>query len=389
MKRLVENALKESKREKKVYSDANIIIAEDDRRRKKPRNVSSGPGAISDEELKKTLENAMARVKVIGAGGSGNNTMARMKEIGIHGAELIAINTDAQHLLITPADKKVLIGKEITRGLGAGSNPEIGEAAAKESIQDLANVLSDADLVFVTCGLGGGTGTGSAPVVAQVAREVGALSVGVVTLPFSVEGKKRMENALSGLRKLKKECDTVIVIPNDKLLEIVPELPLSAAFKVSDEVLSNAVKGITELITKPGLVNLDFADVRTVLTNGGAAMIGLGESSSGGSGESRALEAVEEALNSPLLDVDVSEADRALVNVIGGADMTLREAEVICEAVASKISQNAHIIWGAMIDESVPKNTIQAMVLIAGGRIPYLDIEAGKINEDLGIEFVE
>ncbi|MFH0987076.1 MAG: cell division protein FtsZ, partial [Candidatus Micrarchaeota archaeon] len=184
--------------------------------------------------------------------------------------------------------------------------------------------------------------------------------------------------------------DTVIVIPNDKLLEIVPELPLNAAFKVADEVLSNAVKGVTELITKPGLVNLDFADVRTILSNGGAAMIGLGESSGDAKGESRALEAVEEALNSPLLDVDVSEADRALINVMGGADMTLREAEVICEAVASKIHHNAHIIWGAMISEDMPKKSISVMVLIAGGKVPYLDMEKGQMIEPgLDIDYVK
>ncbi|MBI1973768.1 cell division protein FtsZ [Candidatus Micrarchaeota archaeon] len=352
------------------------------------RIVKKSVGAMTDEELREALAHASAQIRVVGCGGSGNNTMLRMNEIGIHGAELIALNTDAQHLLITKAQKKVLIGKEITRGLGAGANPEVGEAAAKESVEDIASVLQDADMVFITCGLGGGTGTGSAPVVAEVARDLGALTLGIVTLPFSVEGRKRMENAMNGLQKLRKTADTVIVIPNDKLLEIVPELPLNAAFKVADEVLSNAVKGITELITKPGLVNLDFADVRTILTNGGAAMIGLGQSTSNISGESRALEAIEEALNSPLLDVDVSDAQKALVNVIGGADMTLREAEVICEAVASKIHQNSHIIWGAMIDEEMPRNSIQAMVLIAGGRVPYLDQQAGEELE-LDIDYVE
>ena len=355
----------------------------------KKAKAVKGPGTMSDEELQLTLEHSMARIRVVGAGGSGNNTVRRMSEVGILGADLIALNTDAQHLLIIPVEKKVLIGKELTKGLGAGAQPEVGEAAAKESTEDIAMVLQDSNLAFITCGLGGGTGTGSAPVVAQIAKEMGALTVGVVTLPFSVEGRKRMENALIGLKKLRKEADTVIVIPNDKLLEIVPELPLNAAFKVADEVLTNAVKGITEMITKPGLVNLDFADVRTVLTNGGAAMIGLGESSSSSNGEARALEAVEEALNSPLLDIDVSEANRALVNVIGGPDMTLREAELICEAVASKIHQNSHIIWGAMIKDEMPKNTIQAMVLIAGGRVGYLDIEPEKIAEDLDLKFVE
>ncbi len=353
--------------------------------KEKRTKAVKGPGTMSDEELEEALQHAMARIRVVGAGGSGNNTVRRMNEVGILGAELIALNTDAQHLLITPVEKKILIGKELTKGLGAGSVPQIGESAAKESTEDISMVLQDSNLVFITCGLGGGTGTGSSPVIAQIAKELGALTVGVVTLPFSVEGRKRMENALDGLKKLKAEADTVIVIPNDKLLEIVPELPLNAAFRVADEVLTNAVKGITEMITKPGLVNLDFADVRTVLSKGGAAMIGLGESTSNSNSETRALEAVEEALNSPLLDIDVSESNKALVNVIGGPDMTLREAELICEAVASKIHQNSHIIWGAMIKDDMPKNSIQAMVLISGGKMGYLDIEPEKIAEDLDI----
>ena len=249
---------------------------------------------------------------------------------------------------------------------------------------------SGADMAFVLTGLGGGTGTGAAPVVAEIAKEMKALTLGVVTLPFTVEGKKRMENAMTGLANLKKYADTVIVIPNDKILEIAPDLPVNAAFKVADEVLTNAVKGITEMVTKPGLINLDFADLRTILQRGGAAMIGLGESRSSEAGESRALEAVENALTSPLLDVDISDANRALVNVVGGSDMTLREAEMIVETVSAKISNNAHIIWGAMIDDTIPKNQIQAMVVIAGGKFPYLDggsdgRQSGEI--DLGIKF--
>jgi cell division protein FtsZ len=355
---------------------------------KTARKTTSSSRGISDEDLMKTLSRSTARIKVVGAGGSGNNTLQRMGEIGIHGANLIAVNTDAQHLVITSADSKLLLGESLTQGLGAGSNPQLGEAAAKESIEDISGVLEDANLVFITCGLGGGTGTGCSPVIAQVAKDIGALGIAIVTLPFSVEGRRRMQNALNGLQKLRKEADTVIVIPNDKLLEIVPELPLNAAFKVSDEVLTNAVKGITEMITKPGLVNLDFADVRTIMSGGGAAMIGLGESSSDSSSESRALEAVEEALNSPLLDVDISEADRALINVVGGSDMTLREAEVICEAVASKIHQNSHIIWGAMVNDEMPRNSIQTMVLVAGGKMPYIDMEPGE-SIDLDIDFVE
>ena len=228
--------------------------------------------------------------------------------------------------------------------------------------------------------------------VAELVKHKKTLTIGVVTLRFSVEGKKRIENAMHGLANLRKSADTVIVIPNDKILEIAPDLPINAAFKVADEVLTNAVKGITEMITKPGLINLDFADLRTILERGGAAMIGLGESTTQtASSDSRALEAVENALTSPLLDVDISNAGRALINVVGGSDMTLREAEMIVEAVAAKISGNAHIIWGAMIDDTVPKNQIQAMVVIAGGRFPYLDGTElpGEGSIDLGIQFAD
>ena len=346
-----------------------------------------------DQDIIDMLEASKAKIRVVGCGGGGCNTINRMTEVGILGAETIAVNTDAQDLLKVKADRKILIGKKLTRGLGAGSDPSVGEASAQESIEDLADILSDSDLVFITCGMGGGTGTGSAPVVAELVKDRKALTIGVVTLPFSVEGKKRIENAMHGLANLRQNADTVIVIPNDKILEIAPALPINAAFKVADEVLTNAVKGITEMITKPGLINLDFADLRTILERGGAAMIGLGESSSeGANSDSRALEAVENALTSPLLDVDITNAGRALINVVGGSDMTLREAEMIVEAVSAKISSNAHIIWGAMIDDSIPKNHIQAMVVIAGGRFPYLDDDgkpAGSGPIDLGIEFAD
>ncbi|MAG22116.1 MAG: cell division protein FtsZ [Candidatus Diapherotrites archaeon] len=345
----------------------------------------------NDEELVKLLETAQAKIRVVGVGGGGGNTITRMTEVGITGAETLAVNTDAQDLLKAVANKKMLIGKELTRGLGSGSDPSVGEGAARESIEDLTETLSDADLVFITCGMGGGTGTGAAPTISEIAKEVNALTIGVVTLPFTVEGRKRMENALHGLGNLRKNCDTVIVIPNDKILEIAPDLPVNAAFKVADEVLTNAVKGITEMVTKPGLINLDYADLKTILSRGGAAMIGLGESRGDENGEARALEAVENALTSPLLDVDISGANRALVNVIGGTDMTLREAEMIVETVSAKISSNAHIIWGAMIDDNMPRNQIQAMVVIAGGKFPYLDGDVDKMDLsepiDLGIEF--
>jgi cell division protein FtsZ len=344
-------------------------------------------GTHSDDELVSMLETNQAKIMVAGCGGGGCNTIERMSEVGIKGAMTFAINTDAQDLLSTKADKKLLVGKKLTRGLGSGSDPQIGESAAKESLEELRDTLSESDLVFITCGLGGGTGTGSAPVVAEIAKALKALTVAIVTLPFTVEGRKRMENAMFGLEKLQENTDTIIVIPNDKILEIAPDLPINAAFKVADEVLTNAVKGITEMVTKPGLINLDFADLRTILARGGAAMIGLGESSRGENSEARALEAVENALTSPLLDVDITNATRALVNVTGGSDMTLREAEMIVETVSTKIHGASHIIWGAMVDDSLPKNQIQAMVVIAGGKFPYLEDTNEKGEIDLGIEF--
>ncbi len=365
MRRIIENSINDEKEKNEGKKEA-----------------TEPTKGTTEEQLRKTLEESGARIKVIGTGGSGNNTLKRMQEIGIKDAELIAMNTDAQHLLCTPSQSKLLLGEKVTSGLGAGSNPEVGEKAAQESEKQIKDLIGNSNMVFVTRGLGGGTGTGTAPVIAEVSRKLGALSVAVVTLPFSVEGEKRMKNAIRGLKKLRKHSDTVIVIPNDKLLEIVPELPLNSAFKVADEVLSNAVKGITEMVTRPGLVNLDFADIKTVLSDGGAAMIGLGESSKDEKGEARALEAVEEALNSPLLDVDVGNAGKALVNVVGGPSMSLREAEVICEAVASKIRKDAHIIWGAMIDNDMENDIIETMVVIAGGRIPFIDLD--KEQEMIG-----
>src|SRR3989339_2126968 len=264
-----------------------------------------------DEELEAILTRQKSKLKVIGCGGGGNNSINRMADIGITGTETIAINTDAQDLLYTNADVKILIGKELTQGLGAGSIPQVGEEAAKESETEIKSKIAGSDMVFITCGLGGGTGTGSAPVVAEIAKKSGALTVAIVTVPFEMEGARRFENAMYGLERLEKYADTLIVIPNDKLLELAPDLPLHTAFKVADEILTNAVKGIAELVTKAGLVNLDFADIRAVMKSGGVALIGVGESDT----ENRAIEAVENAINNPLLDVDISGANGALINV--------------------------------------------------------------------------
>jgi cell division protein FtsZ len=340
---------------------------------------------VKDEDLEKVLESLTTTIKVVGCGGAGTNTISRCFCAGINGAELIAINTDAQHLLLTQSPYKILIGRHLTRGLGAGSLPQIGEEAAKESEQDIRDAIVPSDMVFITCGLGGGTGTGSAPIVAQLAREAGALTIGVVTLPFSVEGQVRMDNAEAGLKRLREVCDTVIVIPNDKLLDIVPNLALNAAFKVADEVLMRSIKGITEMITMPGLVNLDFADLKTVMKRGGVALIGLGEAE----GDNKAVDAVTEALNSPLLEVDITEATGALVNVTGGNDMTLREAEKVVEEIYTKIDKNARIIWGTTIDQTM-KKSIRAMLVITGVKSKQIFGPSQKSREEkeYGIDFV-
>ncbi len=347
---------------------------------------------ILDAELEELLSKQKATIKVVGCGGAGNNTINRITEVGVVGSETIAINTDAQDLLYTTADKKILIGKDLTKGMGAGSVPKVGEEAARESEHEIKQAIAGADMVFITCGLGGGTGTGSAPVVAEVAKKMGALTVGVVTLPFQMEGQRRYENAIVGLDKMEKNVDTLIVIPNDKLLELAPELPLHTAFKVADEILTNSVKGIAELVTKAGLVNLDFADIRAVMSNGGVALIGVGESDT----ERRAIEAVDKALNNPLLDADVSGANGALINVAGGPDMTLAEAKQVVEAISEKLDEDAKIIWGAQITEDL-EGTIRVMLIVTGvkssqiiGRGKTSPGEAKKeIESELGIEFVD
>lgn len=345
-----------------------------------------------DKELEEILKKQTARIKVIGIGGAGGNTVSRMKEVGIKGGEIIAINTDAQDLLYSNADCKILIGREISKGLGSGSNPKIGAEAAKEQQQEIKKKLANSDLVFVTCGMGGGTGTGAAPVVAEMAKKQGALVIGVVTLPFTVEGAKRIENAMEGLERMEGIVDTLIVIPNDKLLDLAPDLPLPIAFKVADEILTNAVKGITELVTSSGLVNLDFADIKAVMANGGVSLIGMGESDS----SDRAMEAVDKALNNPLLDVDIKNAQGALVNVIGGTDMSLEEYKQIIQKIGEQLSPNAKLISGAKISKDLEKS-IKVMVIVTGVKSPQisgekLPIEEARrrdIEDELGIEFFD
>lgn len=347
---------------------------------------------IIDQELEELLKKQSAKIKVIGIGGAGNNSLSRMREIGIKGGELIALNTDAQDLLYSDVDQKILIGKELTQGLGAGSNPKVGEEAARESESEIKKKISGSDMVFITCGLGGGTGTGAAPEVARFAKKQGALTIGVVTLPFTIEGRKRIENAMEGLEKMEMMVDTLIVIPNDKLLELAPELPLHTAFKISDEILTNAVKGVTELVTTSGLVNLDFADIKAVMSNGGVSLIGMGESDT----EQRSLDAVAKAIQNPLLDVDISNATGALVNIVGGADMSLDECKEIIETVGQKLSPDAKLIWGAQISADMEKS-IRVLLIVTGvkssqifGQGESMDkIKHREIEEELGIEFFE
>lgn len=322
-----------------------------------------------DDEFDEILNSLKTKISVVGCGGGGSNTVARIFEEGIEGAEIFALNTDAQHLsmLRGRVGKRILIGRQTTKGLGAGAIPQRGEEAAIESEDQIRQALSGSNMVFVTAGLGGGTGTGSAPVVAKVAKELGALTIAVVTLPFTSESATRMENAEIGLERLRAVADTVIVIPNDRIIEIVPRLPLAQAFKVSDEVLMRAVKGITELITLPGLVNLDFADVRTVMEQGGIAMIGVGESDS----EDKASDSIKKALRSPLLDVDITGATAALINVIGGPDMTMVEAEGVVQEVYHKIDPSARIIWGVQLDPEM-QGKMRTMIIVTGVQSPQI-----------------
>jgi cell division protein FtsZ len=335
-----------------------------------------------DEEILKFIEETKQKIFIVGSGGSGSNTLDRLFELGATGASLVAMNTDAKHLLDTKANRKIILGKKISRGRGAGSNPAIGEKAAQESIEEIKNAIGEGSLVFITCGLGGGTGTGSAPVIAEAARSLGALTVAVVTLPFASEGKIRMDNALQGMERLRKHTDTLIVIKNDRLLNLVPDLPLNTAFKVCDEVLAGSVKGIAELVTRSGLVNVDFADLRTILTDAGFAAIGLGEASLDAKQEDRARVAVETALSSPLLDADISSSTRALINVIGGEDMTLKEAEFIVAETSKRINPNAHIIWGARVEENIKKSSMRVLVVLAGVKFPKYEYQP----KDTGVD---
>ncbi|WP_026566382.1 cell division protein FtsZ [Bacillus sp. UNC41MFS5] len=305
---------------------------------------------------------SLATIKVIGVGGGGNNAVNRMIEHGVQGVEFIAVNTDAQALNLSKAEVKMQIGAKLTRGLGAGANPDVGKKAAEESKEQLEAALSGADMVFVTAGMGGGTGTGAAPVIAQIARDLGALTVGVVTRPFTFEGKKRSGQASGGIGAMKDAVDTLIVIPNDRLLEIVDKsTPMLEAFREADNVLRQGVQGISDLIAVPGLINLDFADVKTIMSNKGSALMGIGVSA----GENRAAEAAKKAISSPLLETSIDGAQGVLMNITGGTNLSLYEVQEAADIVATASDQEVNMIFGSVINETL-KDEIIVTVIATG-----------------------
>jgi len=335
------------------------------------------------------FEVGQANIKVIGTGGAGNNMTSWLYTKGITGAEIIACNTDKQHLDISHADKKFLLGRDVTRGLGCGGYPQRGAEAAQESIQEVKEALRGSDMVFVCAGMGGGTGTGSAPIVAQVARDAGAIVIGTVTMPFKIE-RARVDKAEFGLQQLRQVSDTVIVIDNNRLVQIAGNLPIKQAFAVANELVATMIKGIVETIAIPSLVNLDYADVKTIMTNGGVAAIGVGCSDT----NNRVEEAVKGALSNPLLDISYEGATGALIHVVGGPDLTLEEINRVGELVTDKMDEDANCIWGARVSDDM-KGKLTVMTIITGVKSPWIlgkqnsvkkDLEFQEFTDELGIE---
>jgi cell division protein FtsZ len=317
------------------------------------------------------------RILVIGVGGAGNNNVTRLTESGATGAECIAINTDALHLKASRADQKILIGEKLTKGLGVGGDPKLGRAAIEESRKRIEDMLSDVDIAFITAGLGGGTGTGAAPVIAEIARRKGAITVGVVTTPFRIE-KGRIDYAAKALTEMRRYCDTVVVIDNNKLMQLVPQLPIGEAFRVADQVLANMIKGIIETISAPSLINLDFADFKTVVRRGGVAVVGVGESDA----PNRAEEAVRNALRTPLLDVDYAGATGALIHVTGDSQMTIEEANRVGEIVTEMMDVDALVIWGARVNPQ-QDGKLKVTLVMTGVNSPHLLSGFGTIAPQL------
>jgi cell division protein FtsZ len=332
-----------------------------------------------------------ANIKVIGCGGAGNNMVTWLYKRGIKGAEIIAVNTDHQHLKISEADKKFIIGKDLTRGLGCGGFPQKGAEAAQESITELKTALKGADMVFVCAGMGGGTGTGSAPVAAQLCKDMGAIVIGTVTMPFNIE-RARIEKAEHGLEQLRKAADTVIVIDNNRLVQIAGNLPVQQAFAVANELVATMIKGIVETIAIPSLVNLDFADVKAIMTNGGVAAIGVGSSDT----TNRVEEACKGALENPLLDINYTGATGALIHVWGGPDMTLEEINHVGELVTESLDEDANVIWGARVSDDM-KGKLMVMTIITGVKSTSIvgkssmdrhAVAARQVSDELGIEII-
>ncbi len=337
------------------------------------------------------LQVGHANIKIIGAGGAGNNMVNWLYKKGVSGAEIIACNTDLQHLNITESDKKFLIGKDITRGLGCGGFPEKGAEAARESMQEIKDALKGADMCFVCAGMGGGTGTGAAPIVAQTAKEAGSIVIGTVTMPFKIE-RARVDKAEFGLQKLRQVSDTVIVIDNNRLVQIAGNLPVQQAFAVANELIATMIKGIVETIAVPSLVNLDYADVKAIMTDGGVAAIGVGASDT----NNRVEEAVKGALSNPLLDISYEGATGAIIHISGGPDMTLDDINKIGELVTESMDQEANVIWGARVDDDL-KGKITVMTIITGVNSPWIlgkqnkkeaAIARQQLSNELGIEIV-
>lgn len=335
------------------------------------------------------IEVGKCNIKIIGLGGAGNNMVSWLYKRGVTGAEILAGNTDKQHLSITDADKKIILGKELTRGLGCGGFPQKGFEAAQESAGELKELLKGADMLFVCAGMGGGTGTGSAPVVTRIGKDLGAIVISVVTMPFNLE-RARIEKAEFGLSQLRKIADTVIVIDNNRLVKLAGNLPVSQAFGVANELVATMIKGIVETIALPSLVNLDFADVKAIMYNGGVASIGVGVSDS----SNRVEEAVKMALENPLLDIDYEGATGALIHICGGPDMTLEEVNRVGELATSKLDEDANVILGARVSEDM-KNKLMVMTIITGVRSPYIlgksqkEFKVKEKFEELGIEIIK
>ncbi len=335
------------------------------------------------------LDLLKAKILVMGVGGAGNNCVTRLTDIGVKGAKTIAVNTDAKHLSISRADEKILIGRELTKGLGAGGFPSVGRKAAEESERELRKLLEGIDMLYLVAGLGGGTGTGGAPVIAKMAKEMGAIVISSVTMPFKVEGA-RMGKAEDGLYHLRQVCDTVIVIENDRLLSIAGNLPLQQAFSVADDLVANMIKGITETISQPSLVNLDYADVKAIMHSGGVATVGFGESDT----KNRAEESIIKAMSNPLLEVDYQGGTGALLHITGGEDLRLDEVNLIGEYVSKQLDPEAQVIWGARIDPNY-KGKLKVITIVTGVKSPYIlgpvAREEGErdVNKELGIPVLQ